>query len=111
MATKRPLRLVTVIEPDGTVTMTQESNPNLERLQKAVGGYIPEIPDFKKYNNVRVNIAYCNENGLTEHLPYNIKASQAWVKYLKSTGVPFYPLMTMLYGLVIIVHSLPKAGA
>lgn len=105
---KKPLRLVTVIEPDGTTTVTQEPNPNYDKLSKAVGGYIQEIPEFKKYNGIRVNVAYCNEEGKLTGQLYNRLATVAWRAYLDSTKQPYSIGMSILVGPVIIIQSLPK---
>jgi hypothetical protein len=51
--------------------------PNLDALQKAVGGYIEVVPYFTKYEG-RPCIALCNENGKIEGLPVNRKAQAFW---------------------------------
>jgi hypothetical protein len=69
--------LITV-PPNGKIT-TQEITkvPNLEQLQKAVGGYIELIPYFSKYEGKKC-IALCNENGKIKGLPANRIAQKLW---------------------------------
>ena len=45
----------------------------LEELQSFVGGYIEKVPGTQRRGNP---IAYCNEDGLFEHLPPNFNASE-----------------------------------
>jgi hypothetical protein len=92
-----------VIHPESgrvpTVTGYREP-PGLKELQEAVGGYIETVPHLttirtledKKYVSC---IAYCNEEGKLEQLPYNARATLAWDIALRriedSEGTPVYP--------------------
>lgn len=53
-----------------------ESEPALEKMQMAVGGYIEVVPGFSKYKG-RMCMALCNEEGKLEGLERNEAATQA----------------------------------
>lgn len=66
-----------VIYPNGT--KEEESyegdEPSLETLQGHVGGYIESYPGMVTYEG-RLCVAYINEEGLLNDLPYNPHASK-----------------------------------
>ena len=74
---------MTVIEP-GSVSVTQlTAPPDLEALQKAVGGWIECVPWFNWFIELESEswvpcLALCNEEGKLEGLPYNEVATMAW---------------------------------
>lgn len=59
--------------------------PTLEFLQGAVGGYIEQVPQF---DNIRLGeriercVAFCNETGKLDGLPFNAAATEAWEQAL-----------------------------
>jgi hypothetical protein len=108
---KQPLRKVTVIQPDGTITITLEPNPNYDRLKTLVHGYIEYVPDFARYNGLRVNAVVCNENAkLRPAMEPNPVATKAWRNYLDSTKRPYIRDMARLSGPVVIIQSPPKTN-
>jgi hypothetical protein len=68
------------VHPDGRVRKQGISNPpKLEVLNKIVGGYIELIPYFTIYDKTPC-IAYCNEYGKDQKLPYNKTANELWAR-------------------------------
>jgi hypothetical protein len=66
---------VTIIQPDGTTTLTERDpsdRPSLKELQKAVGGYIEPVDAMLDDGTV----AYANEEGLLMGMPPNPKATR-----------------------------------
>lgn len=49
----------------------------LEDMQKHVGGYIETVPMFTKYKGNSC-VAFCNEEGKLNQLPFNHAATSAW---------------------------------
>jgi hypothetical protein len=90
-----------VIRPNESTDVTGwHEPPNLKVLQQAVGGYIETVPwlttvwagEDGKFVSC---IAYCNEEGKLERLPYNAQATLVWDRALRrmedSEGKPVYP--------------------
>jgi hypothetical protein len=70
------------ISPDGRVRKEAiDKVPDLEVLNKIVGGYLETIPYFNKYHG-HPCIAFCNEEGKLPHLnlPHNRYAQELWEK-------------------------------
>lgn len=69
---------LTIIRPNGTVEVQPiDAEPELEVLQKIVGGYIEVVPGFKLFEREPC-IAFCNEEGKLQGLPYNATATVLW---------------------------------
>ena len=54
-----------------------ESDPGLEALQEAVGGYIEVVPRFTKYKG-RKCTALCDEEGKLKGYEVNLAATNEW---------------------------------
>lgn len=71
-----------VIKTDGETERHEfDAAPSLEWLQAAVGGYIEKVPMFLVYMDGAVPhncVAYCNEEGKIQNLPFNPLASRMW---------------------------------
>lgn len=92
-------RLIT-IKTDGSETVKElQSVPRLEELQKAVGGWIETVPYFNEYE-AKPCVAFCNEHGKLEGLPYNYKATVLWRHLFETDDV--------LMGDVAIVQGEPE---
>lgn len=69
---------LTVIKANGEIVRTElTSPPGLEMLKKAVGGWIECIPYFEKFEG-KPCVAFCNEEGKLNDLPFNEVASALW---------------------------------
>ena len=78
---------MTIISPNGTQHKTEHTKPvALDVLQQSVGGYIEIVPHFTKYNN-KPCVAFCNEEGKLEQLPYNHVATTAWMVAADARGI------------------------
>ena len=67
---------ITIIQPDGTKTVTERNSaarPQLEELQKAVGGYIEAVDAYLPEGTQ----AYANEEGLLVGLHQNPEGTKA----------------------------------
>lgn len=51
--------------------------PELEELQKAVGGYIEKLPHFSQFEG-KPAVAFCNEEGKLRGLDLNPRATEVW---------------------------------
>jgi hypothetical protein len=70
---------LTVITADGMLSRKDYHGPiPLEDLQNAVGGYIQIVPGFDKYKGKRC-VAFINEEGKLDGLPYNEFATTMWM--------------------------------
>lgn len=54
-----------------------DKTPSLGTLQNAVGGYIQMLPLFETFEGEDC-VAFCNEEGKLEGLPYNEAATKFW---------------------------------
>ena len=63
--------------------------PTLERLHRAVGGYIEIVPSFKVWRG-RPCVAFCNEDGKRLRLPVNRMATAAWETAAGCSVAPDY---------------------
>jgi hypothetical protein len=92
---------VYIIKSDGRVEYsTQTREPSLEQLQRAVGGYIQEVPHLDKYAGRRAK-AFCNEEGKLHMLPRNDTATKAWRECLGDGPFSYDPVLcgdVVLYG-------------
>jgi hypothetical protein len=75
-----------------------DASPDLAFLQKAVGGWIQGVPDWRTIDvagQIQPCVAYCNENGKLEGLPLNPAATLAWDAALRrvkdEVGFVVYP--------------------
>lgn len=64
---------------------TFDGKPSLSDLQKAVGGCIETIPMFTSYRG-KPCVAYCNEEGKLNGLPFNFEATELWVQNAVDNG-------------------------
>lgn len=99
---------VTVILSTGAICMTVTDEPELEQLQKLVGGYIERIPGFKRFNGEPVIWAYCNEDGRGLELPRNLKAEEAWLANFNRADIDLD--RGQLRGDVVIIQSVKRRG-
>jgi Domain of unknown function (DUF3846) len=74
---KGKAKLITVLYTDGRREQFTEE-PQLDRLQNWVGGYIELIPWFKRFEGNRLLQVYGNEDGKHLNLPVNAVATAAW---------------------------------
>ena len=66
------------IKVDGTITQEDVTGKvPLEKLQKAVGGYIERVPRLTQYEGHRC-VAFCNEDGKLDGLTLNETAHELW---------------------------------
>jgi hypothetical protein len=72
--------------------------PQLEALQKIVGGYIEQVPMWSDYLGIPCAV-YCNEEGKLHHLPINQRATMLWRAKLRMPGA----LADVLVGPVVLV--------
>lgn len=79
-----------------TNTITDPPGRLLPLLQKAVGGYIEVIPGFVKFRDEEC-VAFCNEEGKLNGLPYNDVATMLW------HGQFSFPVNDILVGNVIVI--------
>lgn len=67
------------------------AKPKLEELQKAVGGYLEQVPGFRTIEHkgaIRPCWALCNEDGKRLELPVNNWATMLWDRALRRSGHP-----------------------
>jgi hypothetical protein len=71
-----------LIKPTEIEHSSQPKQPDLVKIQRAVNGYIQEIPRFRfiEYKGVKygLGIAYGNEEGILHKLPHNPLATRLW---------------------------------
>lgn len=72
-----------IIIPTGEVLHTRQPKaPELQQLQDACGGYVQQIPRFRKFEHegkkYSRGYAFCNEDGISQRLPYNAEAQKRW---------------------------------
>lgn len=92
--------VVVVMHPDGGIdSWTQAKKPDLKSLQHLVRGYVETVPHFTRYGAHRHATAYCNEEGKLHGLPFNEKATKAWLDCLGSGPFSYEP---RLHGDVVI---------
>lgn len=97
---------VFVLKTNGEVVIsTQAKRPELDQLQKAVGGYIETLPGFTKFEGLKRGTAYTNENGIAEGLPFNQLATKAWLDNLAGQELWYQP---HLLGDVVFYAKEPK---
>lgn len=85
---------VVVMSPDGRrVRTTQARRPDLDQLQRAVGGFIETVPHFTRLGELRRGVAYCNEYGRLHRLPLNADATTEWRKCLGSGPFRYEPTL------------------
>jgi hypothetical protein len=97
---------LTIIPPQGAVSSKELAAPaRLEDLQAGLGGgYIELVPGFTRYMG-KPCVAFCDEEGKLNGLPYNVRASELWYGQMadtfcsKDTGWP----LDVLVGPVVIV--------
>lgn len=90
---------ITIFNVDGTVeTMMQPKKPEYDQLSRAVGGYIETVPHMTTYDGLTRGVAYCNEEGKLRGLPFNQKATEAWLACLGNGPFRYEP---RLHGKVI----------
>ena|SRR5215469_2981486 len=66
------------ITPDGKIEKKEITEaPEGEEINKAVGGYFELVPYFTNYDGMPC-IAFCNEYGKINKLPFNSTATNAW---------------------------------
>lgn len=63
-----------------------ETEPRLDELQAAVGGYIEVVPHFNFFNG-RPCAAVCDEEGKLKGKPINEEATIAWRAQTNTTDV------------------------
>lgn len=78
-----------VYHADGTVNLhgPLREQPNLKWLKEQVNGYIQLIPLFQKIKIGGIEhecIAYCNEEGKLNLLPFNRTATELWDASIKA---------------------------
>jgi hypothetical protein len=83
--------MIRVIHPDGFIEVLNEERPELETLQKLVGGYIERVPPV--LHNAAPRHVIVNEDGYDLGLQYNTKA----MEMLKSAQ--------SLFGVVLILDE------
>lgn len=59
------------------VASALERKPELEDMQKAVGGYLELVPYFDKFAK-KDCVVFCNEEGKVDGLEYNAVATRHW---------------------------------
>jgi hypothetical protein len=89
---------VTIITTDGeTLNAEHEKCPELSLLKQAVGGYTETVPYWDWWEG-RECVAFYNEEGKLDGLPYNALATSLWHTYLSPIRIN-----DTLHGNVIIV--------
>lgn len=77
-----PKQAMIIIPPRGQIPLfSLDKAPPLDKLQKAVGGYIEAVPYFNHleyYGNWYDCIAFCNEEGKNQNLEINPLATMSW---------------------------------
>ena len=96
---------------DGTHTYVTMTNAEtmLPVLQKSVGGYVETVPHLTLVrigNVVRQCVAFCNEEGKIEGLPYNHQATMAWEDAIIAQGLGV--ISDVLVGDVVFVCGPPS---
>jgi Domain of unknown function (DUF3846) len=103
--TDSPGRL-TIVRPNGSSEIRPiEREPALKLLNEIVGGYIEEVPGFVWLKGEPC-VAFCNEEGKLQGLPYNEAATKLWRKAWPLTAEPRtvqQPLGDHLVGNVAII--------
>lgn len=97
----------TIIHFDGTETVTEiGAMPELDVMQKVVGGYIQICPQAVHTDPLFV----VNEDGIAMDLPYNRAASgryaDLWLRKHRASDLSFERLR--LYGVVIMLEGTPE---
>jgi hypothetical protein len=74
------------ISPTGSIHTTHlDAEPELQQLREGVGGDIELVPMFdniERDGEVHECIAYCNEMGKLDGLPFNMYATALWDRAL-----------------------------
>jgi hypothetical protein len=78
--------VLTIIPADGAVSSKElAAPPALEDLQAGIGGgYIQVVPHFTRYMG-KPCVAFCDEEGKLNGLPYNVRASELWYGQMPDT--------------------------
>jgi hypothetical protein len=104
------IRMIT-IKPDGTdIEVLLEQEPDLDRLrQEFNGGYIELVPMFDQIwidGERRRNViaAYIDEDARSKRLPFNRRATIAWLECL-SDEHPFAYVPHVLGNMVVLLKE------
>lgn len=92
----------TILKTDGTRVVREypEGRPTLKEEQAAVGdGLIETVPHLELFEGEQC-VAFCNEEGRIDGLPFNADATKLWLANLGKGPFRYEPL---LYGDVIIL--------
>lgn len=91
---------MTIIKASGAIeTKELDQAPVFTDLQAAVGGFIEAVPGLQKYGNDDA-VAFCNEEGKLQHLPFNYTATKLWAC---NYGVPVKELGDVLVGDIVVL--------
>ena len=90
--------LVVILKTDGTRwRATQPKAPDLDQMQKAVGGFIETVPHFTKLTHEGEHLSrghcFCNEEGKITGLPINEQATKAWLDNLGKGPFRYPPVL------------------
>ena len=93
-----------VIYPDGsTMSSIHTRIPHWKELQSYVDGSFQVVPHFSTYTyngkKLKRGVAYCNEEGLIKHMPFNPAATKAWMEACPDGD----PNMMKLHGPVLFI--------
>jgi uncharacterized protein DUF3846 len=92
-----------VIQPGNDLDVVKtplDKVPDLDMLKKAVGGWIETVPYFNKLHGEDC-VAFCNEEGKLDHLPFNKHATELWYGQLVGRASP----LDVLVGPVAIIQG------
>lgn len=70
-------KMITVLVTGVIEEVEISAPPSLAEMQRAVGGYIEQIPIFRTYQGAPA-VAFCNEEGKIYQLPRNERATALW---------------------------------
>lgn len=80
--------------------------PDLKFLQDGVGGYIEIVPNFDTFlieGREFPCVAFCNEEGKLDGLPFNPLATQFWINCFNPEAINRFP--DVLVGDVVVMFS------
>jgi hypothetical protein len=98
-----------IVSPRGSIkTCPLTRPPELEGVQREVGGWLEQVPHFKSIDyrgTVQTCVAFCNEEGKLNKLPVNDAATRMWAAALKRQGLDIRQVNDVLVGTIVVVFG------
>lgn len=92
------LGVMTIFRPEGPPEVRPlTATPELEELQKLVGGYLEAVPMWKRFRG-KPCAAFCDEEGKLKEYPVNVAASAEWKRVAPLVGDVLVGTVVVLTG-------------